>query len=188
MVFRLLFGIALLTIPFSSWRLFVRKSRLQIHSDRIHFPTVTGSNLERQEFEFPRDFAGDYNLLFVPFLRRHQSTVDTWIPLAQELEITYPWLVYYELPTIDERPVLSRTFINEGMRAGIPDQKSRERTVTLYIDTAAFRQVTGIPNKQNVHILLVNRDGDITWRTTGSFTQEKGDTLREVVENISQGE
>ena len=66
MFFHLLLGIAALSISFSAWRIFVRKSRLQINSDKIHFPTVTGSNLERHEFEFPRDFAGDYNLLFVP--------------------------------------------------------------------------------------------------------------------------
>ncbi len=86
------------------------------------------------------------------------------------------------MPTIDERNVLSRTFINEGMRAGIPDQTARERTVTLYIDTTAFRQATGIPGNDEVHILLVNRAGDILWRTTGNFDDEKGAGLMQVIE------
>jgi hypothetical protein len=169
---------------FMSWRLFVGRSRLVIGSDKVHFPTVSGYNLARQEFEFPRDFEGDLNLLFVAFLRRHQLIINTWLPFAQELEFSNPGLVYYELPTIDEMPVLSRTFINEGMRAGIPDPKARQRTVTLYIDTDSFMEATEIPNKNDVHILLVNRDGEILWRTTGDFEEGKGADLLKAIESI----
>lgn len=155
----------------------VRQSRLQLNSSDIHFPTVSGFNLERQELEFPRDFAGELNLVFVPFQQRQQLTVNTWIPIAQELEETFPGIIYYELPTIDEMPLLSRTFINEGMRAGIPDTKARQRTVTLYIDTREFMKATGISGKNDVHILLVDRQGEILWRTTGDFSTIKGDEL-----------
>jgi hypothetical protein len=133
------------------------------------------------EFQFPRDFAGDLNLLFVPFLQYQQATVNTWVPFAQDLEASFPGVIYYELPTIDERPMLARTFINEGMRAGIPDQTARERTITLYIDMDKFMQATGIPDKNEVHTLLVNRDGEILWRTTGNFEEGKGEELLGVI-------
>ena len=165
-----------------AWPVFVRQSRLVINSERVHFPTVSGFNLERQEFEFPRDFSGELNLLFVPFLQPQQTTVNTWIPFGQELEITFPEVVYYELPTIDQMPVFARTFINEGMRAGIPDPKARQRTITLYIDTRNFMQATGISSKEEVHILLVNRQGDILWRTTGDFDQAKGAGLAKAIQ------
>ena len=186
MFFRILAGILSTGLMLMAWRIFVRQSRLVINSDKLHFPTVSGSNLERQEFEFPRDFAGELNLLFVPFLQPQQSVVNTWIPFAQELEATFPGVIYYELPTIDEMPVLARTFINEGMRAGIPDQKARQRTITLYIDTQNFMQATGIPSKEDVHILLVNRDGSILWRTTGNFDQGKGDALVNAIQTHRQ--
>ena len=160
----------------------VRRSRLEVGSDSVQFPTVSGFNLNRQEFEFPRDFRGDLNLLFVPFLQPQQFVVNTWIPLADELEAVFPELAYYELPTIDTLPALSRTFINEGMRAGIPNAKARERTITLYIDTARFMQALGIPTKNDVHILLVDRQGGILWRTTGSFDEGKGRALAKAIE------
>ena len=160
----------------------VRRSRLEVGSDRAQFPTVSGFNLNRQEFEFPRDFRGDLNLLFVPFLQPQQFVVNTWMPLADELEAVIPELAYYELPTIDTLPALSRTFINEGMRAGIPNAKARERTITLYIDTARFMQALGIPTKNDVHILLVDRQGGILWRTTGSFDEAKGSALAKAIE------
>jgi len=89
---------------------------------------------------------------------------------------------YYEFPTIDALPALSRTFINEGMRAGIPNAKARERTITLYIDTARFMRAIGIPTKNDVHILLVDRRGGILWRTTGSFDESKGGELVKAIE------
>jgi hypothetical protein len=182
MLIRILAGASLASLTLIAWGVFVGPSRLTIRSERIHFPTVSGFSLDRKELEFPRDFACDLALLFVPFKQYHQATVNTWIPFAQELETARPDVVYYELPTVDERNVLSRTFIIEGMRAGIPDQTARERTVTLYIDTAAFRQATAIPGMDEVHILLVNRDGDIVWRTTGSFDDAKGAGLKQALE------
>jgi hypothetical protein len=155
---------------------------LEVGSDSVQFPTVSGSNLNRQEFEFPRDFRGDLNLLFVPFLQPQQVVVNTWLPFADTLEASVLRFAYYELPTIDELPALSRTFINEGMRAGIPDASARERTVTLYISTARFMQALGIPSKNEVHVLLVDRRGGILWRTTGSFDEAKGSELAGAIE------
>ncbi len=172
---------AIIGIGLLAWPLTVGRSRLVIQSDKVHFPTVSGFNLDRQEFEFPRDFAGNLNLLFVPFLQYQQATVNTWVPFAQDLEASFPGVVYYELPTIDEMPMLSRTFVNEGMRAGIPDQTARERTITLYIDTSKFMSAVDIPDKNEVHILLVNRAGDILWRATGDFDGAKGQELLEVI-------
>ena len=118
----------------------------------------------------------------MPFLQPQQFIVNTWMPFANELEAIFPELAYYELPTIDTLPALSRTFINEGMRAGIPNAKARERTITLYIDTARFMRAIGIPTKNDVHILLVDRQGGILWRTTGSFDAAKGSELAQAIE------
>jgi hypothetical protein len=153
------------------------KSRLILTSTGIHFPTVSGFNLDRQELEFPRDFAGDLNVLFVPFLRRQQEDVDSWVPFVSGLEADTPGLAYYELPTIYEMSSLSRMFLNEGMRAGIPNRKSRQRTITLYLDRAKFMRATGIPDERQVHILLVDREGRILWREAGRFDDDKGRAL-----------
>ncbi len=179
----LLIGAALIGVVGLTYAVIPAASRLRLNSPEVHFPTVSGQNLDRQAFEFPRDFAGDLNILFVPFQQRHQLVVNTWVPFAQEVERTFPGVIYYELPTIDEMPGLSRMFINEGMRAGIPDQTSRERTVTLYLNTAEFMRATGIPDKSSVHILLVDRNGDILWRTTGDYAPAKGDAMLAALES-----
>jgi hypothetical protein len=166
------------------WRLAPGKSRLYINRSEPHFPVVSGYNLDRNEFEFPRDFAGRYNLVIVAFQQYHQNTVNTWIPFVQEIEAYLPGFIYYELPTINEMPVLSRTFINEGMRAGIPDQTARERTITLYIDKMAFRSAMGIPNEKDIWLFLVDQNGDILWKTMGEYTDDKADDLASFLESF----
>jgi len=160
----------------------VGESRLQVTGEEPHFPIVSGFNLERQEFEFPRDFEGELNLVIVPFEMRQQEDVNTWVPTAQELERSFPGFVYYELPTIYRLPTLSRTFINEGMRAGIPDQKARERTITLYLDKEAFKEALGIESEEVIHLFLVNQEGDILWEGEGVYAEDKAEDLASAVQ------
>ena len=165
-------------------RILVGESFLIVDRPDPHFPRVSGNNLDRQEFEFPRDFEGELNLVIIPFLQKQQLDVNTWIPAAQELERSYPGLVYYELPTIYKLPALSRTFINEGMRAGIPDQTSRERTITLYLDKETFKAALKITSEDVISLFLIDRQGNILWREEGRFTEEKVTGLIEVITDL----
>ena len=92
--------------------------------------------------------------------------------------------MYYELPTIYKLPTLSRTFINEGMRAGIPDQTARERTVTLYLDKEMFKDALEIKSEEVITLFLVNRKGDLLWRTEGVFTEDKLQDLLNAVDRF----
>ncbi len=165
------------------WRIAPARSRLLITRNDLHFPVVSGFNLDRQEFEFPRDFGGELNLVIVPFQQWQQRVVNTWIPTAQEIEASFPGFIYYELPTIYEMPVISRTFINEGMRAGIPDQTARERTITLYLDKDSFKSALDIRSEDDIYLFLVDRDGNILWQTVGEYTPEKANELLEVIKS-----
>jgi len=146
----------------------------------MKFPTVTGSNLLRQKLTLPDDFLGELRLLFVAFEQWHQMEVDSWIPFAKELEQQTDGLFYYELPTIKKMTIFSKTFINEGMRAGIPNPTSRERTITLYLDKAAFRRNLDMPDEDHIYILLIDHDGEVLFRARGPYTSEAGESFRQV--------
>lgn len=161
-------------------RVSVGKSRLLIQPE-ARFPVVSGYNLQREEREFPRDFGSELNLVIVPF---QQLDVNTWLPAAQELERRFSNFMYYELPTIYELPALSRTFINEGMRAGIPDTTSRERTVTLYLDKESFKNALGITSEETIYLFLVDREGEIYWRGEGRYSDQKVDSLLQILESL----
>jgi hypothetical protein len=150
------------------------------------FPTVDGSNLLREKLTLPRDFQGRFNLVFIPFEQWQQMEVDSWMALAKELEEQFDGLVYYELPTIQSRNTLYKMFINEGMRAGIPNPKTRERTITLYLEKADFRSALGMLDEEHIYILVVDRQGNEFFRARGPYSREGDVALRQALLQLTQ--
>jgi hypothetical protein len=146
----------------------------------VTFPTVSGSNLLRGKLTLPRDFQGTFNLVFIPFEQWQQMEVDSWMALAKELEEQFDSLVYYELPTIQSRNTVYKLFINEGMRAGIPNLKTRERTITLYLDKPDFRAALEMPDEEHIYVLLVDRQGKEFFRARGPYSLEGEAALRQI--------
>jgi predicted transcriptional regulator len=155
----------------------------------VKFPTATGSNLQREKLTLPADFGGELNIVLIAFEQWQQNSVNTWLPFVEQLEPRYETVRYYELPVIRRMNFFARTFINEGMRAGIPDTKARERTITLYLDKPTFRQALDVPHERDIHVLIVDRAGNVLWRTEGAFSPEKGEALvKAIVANQGQND
>lgn len=150
----------------------------------MQLPPVKGRNLLRREMVFPDDFAGDINLVFIAFLRRHQDLIDGWVPFVENLAQEHHGLHYYEFPTLPRRGPFYRTFLNEGMRAGIPNQAARERTITLYIDKRSFRKALDINSEQTMWIYLFDKLGKALWRIEGGFTPAKGAAMRKALQEL----
>lgn len=149
----------------------------------MRLPNVKGSNLLRRKVTLPADLEGELNILLIAFQRWQQSVIDTWVPFARQLEETNEGVIYYELPVIQRMNVLARTFINEGMRAGIPDRLARERTITLYVDKVAFRRALELADEQDIYVVLIDRRGNVLWKEEGTFTAEKGESLGEAIQD-----
>jgi hypothetical protein len=149
------------------------------------FPTVIGSNLLRKKLVLPRDFQGSLNLVFIPFERWHQMEVDSWSALAEELEEKYAGLVYYELPTLQNGGAFYKIFLNEGMRAGIPNPKTRERTITLYLDKAEFRAALDMKDEEHIYILVVDRQGNEFFRLRGQYNRQGETALRQALSQLT---
>lgn len=150
----------------------------------MKLPIVKGRNLKRQKMTFPDDFTGEINLVFIAFLRRHQDHIDEWVPFVDQLAQENSNFHYYEFPTLPRKGPIYRTFLNEGMRAGIPNEATRARTITLYLDKRAFRKALNIDNEQNIWIYLFDKSGNVLWCTEGRFTKEKSEALRNFLNQI----
>ena len=147
----------------------------------MRLPKVTGSNLARQKMVFPDDFAGEVNLVFIAFMRQHQDDIDEWVPLVEQVAQDFPGLNYYEFPILPDKGFIYRTFLNEGMRAGIPNEATRERTITLYLEKSAFKRALEINNEQNMWVYVFKKSGEVLWRIEGRISEEKSKALRELL-------
>jgi hypothetical protein len=177
------------TLWLIAWLVVTSKVSLGLASAEIvtgeaRFPRLIASNLERRSFTLPDDFEGSRNLLLVAFQREQQQQVDTWLREMRRFEELDPEFRYYELPTIQSPNRLVRWFIDTGMRRGIPDQKARSRTITLYIDKQPFLKALGITEENRIHCFLVNRSGQVLWRAEGGFDEAKAVSLRERLQSL----
>jgi hypothetical protein len=149
----------------------------------IFFPEVSGRNLKRKKYHFPQDFIAPLNIVLIAFQRHQQLEINTWLPFVSELDSEYSDLTYFEFPVIYQMGPLGQFMLNEGMRAGIPDQRARESTITLYLDKNYFMSQLQIRSEDMIQIFLVAKSGKVLWNETGIFSDEKAEALKEVVQS-----
>jgi hypothetical protein len=147
----------------------------------MKFPSVEGKALTGAAFRAPEGFSKEHNLVLVAFLRDQQKDVDTWIPRLEALADSSEGFAFYEFPVLDKMNAVTRFFIYRGMRGGIPSEKARARTVTFHIDKGDFKTRLGIIDEGRIYEFLVRPDGTIIWQSSGAWSKEKENALREVV-------
>lgn len=139
------------------------------------FPVVRGRSLAGLEMELPGGLPAEVTLVVVAFQRWHQDRVDRWIARAVAAGIPptirgstgiMPVAVL-ELPVLATAWRPARRFIDGGMTAGIGDPDVLARTITVYTNVAAFQRALTIPDSEDVHALVVRRDGTILARGCG---------------------
>ena len=159
-----------------------------IHPILTGFTLQDGKTLGGEVLELIHDQMELFALIFWDGFspqRRHQDLIDEWVPFVEQLVQENPEIHYYEIPTLPPKGIIYRTFLNEGMRAGIPDPATQVRTITLYLDKSAFRKALDIDNEQNVWVYLFDKSGNVLWRTEGKFTKDKSEALLSALNQIS---
>jgi hypothetical protein len=149
------------------------------------FPIVTGRSLLGTDLALPRDFPAERTLAVVAFRQWHQARVDRWIAraVAEGIPPT-PRGRTGVLPTaVVELPVLAtawrpvRRFIDGGMTSSIGDPDILARTITIYTDVGGFQRALSIPDGDEVHALVVTRDGTILARGAGDPQDREWDVI-----------
>jgi hypothetical protein len=127
----------------------------------------------------PQELPGEKSLVLMAFEREQQKNVDTWINGMKLTDSAIPWI---ETPVINPQNRLFRAFINGGMRRGITDQKSRERTITLFTDRNALLKAMGLPEITSViYAVVVDRAGNVLVSVEGDYTVEKANLIIEAL-------
>ena len=131
-----------------------------------YMPRMSGIDLLGEDRRIPESLQGDLNIVTFAFEREQQEQVNTWINMLDNLLQENPDIRYYEIPLIYEMSALGRSWVNNGMRSGIPSEKARERTITVYTDREKFFEMMNM-SKDYIYTLLVDDAGKIYWRAQG---------------------
>lgn len=153
------------------------------------FPAVKGENLHGEEIVFPAALASNTcSVVIVAFLRSQQEIINPWLPGLVDLTKSERGFEFFELPTLKPMNRFTRWVIYRGMRSGIPDDKPRSRTVTLYLDKSKFNRALGVTSEDTVYFFVVDQAGRIRWRCSGGFTEAKFEELKMQVRRVLQAE
>ncbi len=148
------------------------------------FPNVSGESLEQEEIQMPEYFKGDQTVLLIGYKQDSQFDIDRWLI---GLEMTETKVKVYELPTIQGMlPRMFSTFIDSGMRKGIP-KELWGGVITIYADGAEIQGFTGNENPNNARVLLLNEEGKIIYFYDRGFAVPALNDLREILGSNSNG-
>ncbi|HVJ07512.1 MAG TPA: hypothetical protein VM554_03960 [Acidisarcina sp.] len=146
-----------------------------------NFPVVASYNLDKTKVTLPRDLQGEINLLMLSFAPEQQKDVDSWKPIVKEVETSRPGFRHYLVPVFSRENFLSRWWMNSSLRSRLPANEERKWTIPLYLNRQRFLKQLQIASDQEITLLLVEKSGQILWRTTGALTEEKRAALQEAL-------
>jgi hypothetical protein len=147
----------------------------------LPFPTVSGQNLEQNLVNIPEDFKGNVTLLLIGYKQNSQFDIDRWLI---GLDMTQTAVDVYEIPTIQGLfPEMFSTFIDNGMRAGIP-KSLWKGVVTVYEDGNKVQAFTGNENPNNTRVVLLNKEGIILYFYDKGFSVSALNQVRDLLKNI----
>ena len=119
-----------------------------------------GQSLEKKQISIPGDFNSPLTLLLIGYVQNSQFDIDRWL-IA--LDMTNTHIPTYELPTIQGMaPRMFSTFIDDGMRKGIPKELWKG-VVTIYKDGEKIQKLTGNQSPNNARVTLINSKGEILY-------------------------
>jgi hypothetical protein len=136
------------------------------------FPAIQATSLDKAKLRLPQDFAGQLNLVVISFAREQQQEVDTWIPVARQIQSGHSNFSYYELATTARENLLYRWWFDAALRSNTTDKELRSRILTAYVSKHSFQKTLHIANEKKVVAVLVDRSGKVYWRAEGSCTEQ----------------
>lgn len=157
-----------------------RASQNDVSSPAV-FPPLTSYNLARAKVRLPADFIGQLDLLLISFQPEQRTQIDTWMPLAQAFQHTNFNFRWYRLPVSSRENFIFRWWDDSSMRSDESDPETWPWIVPLYVDQDSFRHSLQIPSDHQIAVLLINKQGKVLWRSTGTLTPEKRDSLTAAV-------
>ena len=141
------------------------------------FPSIEGNNLNKEKKVVPDDFVDKNLIIIVAFQQWHQPLVDESISLLENNGLGDTHNII-EVPTVQKTSKLAEVYLDGIMRAGIRDDRIRDRTITAYLDKNQFLKILDIPSDETIYWFLIEKNSkDILARGYGVISQDELDLI-----------
>lgn len=142
------------------------------------FPSISGTSLEQEKMDIPEIFDHERTLLLIGYKQDSQFDIDRWLIALDMADVNVP---VYELPTIQGMlPRMFKTYINNGMRKGIP-KPLWKGVITVYEDGEQIQKFTGNVNPNNTRVVLIDNSGKVLYFYDQGFSVDALNAVRELL-------
>lgn len=149
------------------------------------FPALTTYNLDKTKVDLPADFEGKVNLLLISFEPEQSKDIEGWMPTAQALQHMNFKFRYYKMPVSNQENFVYRWWDSSSLRSIETDPLTWHWIIPLYTNKDSLRRALNISNEKAIVLLLVDKTGQVLWRTSGRITDEKKSSLASAVSAVT---
>lgn len=147
------------------------------------FPTIEAETLSRKKVVFPEITKGRYAFILIAFKRQTQGEVDSWLDPFVEDFAGREGITFYEIPMISGGWKWMSSWIDTGMRQGVPQYK-HDHVATYYGPLKEYHEYLGIRDTGTVYVFLLDKQGHIIWRDSGPADEKKYGKLKELIKEV----
>lgn len=140
-----------------------------VHTQPLLFKTMHGKTLSGQKVRLPDYFSNRITLVAFGFDRKHQSKIDQVMQPFITRYQNRDSIFYLEIPMIGPAFSWFASFIENGMKKGIPNA-FHPHTMSYYQDLKPYLTYYDIKNKDEPFFILVNQQNQIIWQHRGHLT------------------
>ena len=145
------------------------------------FPRLEAETLSGDKLIFPEATKGKYAFILVAFKRQTQGEVDSWLnPFIEEFGNSES-VTFYEIPMISGSWKLISSWIDSGMRSGIPEFK-HDHVATYYGSLDKYYKHFDVEDTGTVYVFFLDKEGNIIYNTSGPANNDKFNELKSIVE------
>jgi len=130
-------------------------------------PEVTSYALDKSKVTLPADLQSPQNLLILYFEPDQSDDALNWAKQLDPVRSASPGLASYIIPVYPRENFLFRWWIDGSIRSGAPAWQDQHTTIPIFIDKQSFLRDVGISGEKEPALLLIDKTGQVEWKTQG---------------------
>lgn len=158
----------------------------------VLFPELSGKNLAGDEIVFPKEFKGNYNLIFLASAPEHEIFFETWLPVVRKLADRYEnfrSFLLAELPPGGPKSGDAQRWpLMPPTRPILSEEEHKKVVVPIYTDRRALHRKLEISDNATLHILFIDGNSEVIWNEEGVRTNGKSNALEMQMARMASGD
>ncbi|RYX92113.1 MAG: hypothetical protein EOO28_23270 [Comamonadaceae bacterium] len=150
-------------------------------------PALSARTLSKIPVPIPAGLPAERTLALITFQGAQRAEIESWME-GMKLRDGHSTIAWMRMPVLeDPGDAAGRAAVESRLLDRYPSAGDRAQLVPVFTDRAAFIRQAGLGSPDQVHVVVVNRQGEVLARAGGEFSEDKAQALIETLRGDSQG-